>query len=163
MCDAQEKNIIMLSDEEILKLYQDENFHGSYGSARTLQIFLKTDYNEDVSLARIYKILNRQPFYLYQVKPLEKFPRRSYDVKAFNELWQADVGFCYPKDGYTAFLLVTDVFSSRIWTVLLKNKENVSIKKALEKIFDEVGTPTELSTDQARNINFVIIKSPKLN
>lgn len=89
---------------------------------------------------------------MYQVKPLKRFPRRSYDVKAFNELWQADIGFCYKTDdGYIGFLLVTDVFSCRMWTVLLKDKEASTIKKAFEKIFAEVGTPSQLSTDQVQN------------
>lgn len=140
----------MLSDADILKLYTDETWHGSYGSARTLQMMLKTDFNEDVKLARIYKILQQQPFYIYQVKPLKNFPTRSYDVKAFNEQWQSDLAFLPPKDGYIGFLLCTDLFSNRIWTVLLKNKEAATVQKGFETIFAQAGQPDQLSTDQGK-------------
>jgi hypothetical protein len=139
----------MLSDEEILKHYKDENFPGSAGSAKVLQVFLQSKFNEYVPLHRLYKILQSQPFYIYSIAPMRKFPRRQYDVKGYLELFQADLAEMYPKDGYKYFLLVTDIFSSKIWTIPLKSKTNADVKKAFEGLFDHLGaTPTQLSTDQ---------------
>ena len=46
----------MLSDEQILNLYKDTDFPGSWSGARTFQMFLKLNKNEYVTLHRIYKI-----------------------------------------------------------------------------------------------------------
>jgi len=42
-------------------------------------------------LSKIYGILQKKPFYIYQVKKIERFPRRFYDVQSFGELFQADL------------------------------------------------------------------------
>lgn len=81
----------MLSDEDILRYYKDETFPGSFASGKVLQLFLKTELNEDVSLPRIYKVLQTQPFYVYQLRQRKRFPRRKYDVKRYLELLQADL------------------------------------------------------------------------
>jgi len=71
----------LLSSEDLLRLYQDKDFPGSYSGARTFQMFLKTDKGEDVSLHDIYKVLKTFPPYLYVAKPMYRFPRRQYDVQ----------------------------------------------------------------------------------
>lgn len=81
----------MLTDQQILNYYQDETFPGSFGSAKVFQTFLKTDLNEYVPLTKIYKLLQTQPFYVYQLRQRKRFPRRKYDVKSFLELVQADL------------------------------------------------------------------------
>ena len=53
----------MLSDEQILNLYKDTDFPGSWSGARTFQMFLKLNKNEYVTLDRIYKILKQIPQY----------------------------------------------------------------------------------------------------
>jgi hypothetical protein len=55
----------MLSDEQILNLYKDIDFPGSWSGARTFQMFLKLNKNEYVTLHRIYKILKQIPQYNY--------------------------------------------------------------------------------------------------
>jgi hypothetical protein len=54
----------MLTDKEIAEKYCDINFRGAFTGARTFQMFLKTDLNEDIGLKQIYNILKAQPFYL---------------------------------------------------------------------------------------------------
>ena len=49
----------MISDEELLKYWRNENFSGSYRGARIFQVLLKTDENIDVPLSRIYKVLSK--------------------------------------------------------------------------------------------------------
>lgn len=70
-----------LSSEDLLKLYQDHTFPGSFSGARTFQMFLKTEKNEDVPLYEIYKVLKTFPPYIYVAKPMNRFPRRQYDVQ----------------------------------------------------------------------------------
>jgi hypothetical protein len=58
----------MLSDEQILNLYKDTDFPGSWSGARTFQMFLKLNKNEYVTLHRIYKILKQIPQYYISAK-----------------------------------------------------------------------------------------------
>lgn len=52
------------------------------------------------------------------------------------------------QDGFKYFLLLTDVFSSKIWCEPLKNKDTQTVRKAFQKIFDEIKfVPTEIQTD----------------
>lgn len=126
-------------------------------------MFLKTDLNENVPLSRIYKILQKQPFYLYQVKKIERFPRRFYDVQSFAELFQADLAHMFDSgDGYSYFLLVTDVFSNKIWTFPLKTKAKNEVKDAFEKLFSSLTVlPTIISTDEGNKLYFYFVKSSK--
>ena len=50
-----------VSDEEILKLWRDPNFAGSYRGVRAFQTLLKTDLNIDVSEQRLLNILKTDP------------------------------------------------------------------------------------------------------
>jgi len=58
-----------VSDEEILRLWRDPSFAGSFRGVRTFQILLKTDLNLDISENRLYQILrNDSLFLIHQVK-----------------------------------------------------------------------------------------------
>jgi len=111
-----------LSDSDLINLYQDESFPGSFAGGKVFQQFLKTEKNENIPLTRIYKVLKSLPHYMYTLKPIRKFPRRKYDVKGYLELVQCDLGQMYEKKGFKYFLLATDVFSSRIWCEALTSK-----------------------------------------
>lgn len=162
-----------LTDTELADLYQNETFPGSFSGARTFQQFLKTEKNENVPLSQIYKVLKSIPNYMYTLKPIKRFPRRQYDVKGYLELVQCDLGQMYEFNGMKYFLLVTDVFSSRIWCEPLPSKgflivyktyiflhfvkvitfllilDTMTVRKAFQKIFDEMGEkPTHISSDQ---------------
>lgn len=127
----------MVSDEEIAKLWRDPSFPGSYRGARTFQVLLKTDLNIDISLSRIYKILNEDQIYLIHKPPKRIFLRRSYVVHNYGELCQMDIAFMFPDGEYKYFLLLVDVFSSKVFTKALKSRETNEVKSALDKIIDE--------------------------
>ena len=76
----------MLSDEDILKLYQDTNFAGSFSGVKNLKHFIKTDFGEDISEQRLYNVLKTLPNYIYQLRPVRKFPTRNYVSDSFCEL-----------------------------------------------------------------------------
>ena len=148
----------MLSDEELLEKYQDINFAGAFSGARTFQVFLKTELNEDVTLKRIYQILKAQPFYIISQKPIRKFPRRKYSVAGFGCLMQSDVAFMFEKHGFKYFLVLIDVFSRHLFVEILKDKTSESVKKALQKIFATFTSPiTKIETDEGGE--FIGLKS----
>lgn len=86
----------MLSDDDILKLYEDKNFLGSFSGVQNFKIFLKTDYQEDISTKRLYNILKKLPNYVQNLRPVRKFARRPYNVDSFGKLLQMDLGFMKP-------------------------------------------------------------------
>ena len=47
----------MLSDEQLMALYHKPDFPGSFSGVRVFKMFLKTDFNEDVSEKRILNLL----------------------------------------------------------------------------------------------------------
>lgn len=59
----------MVSDEDLLKLWRDPTFSGSYRGIKTFQILLKTDKNIDVSENRLYKVIKKDPIFLIHQKP----------------------------------------------------------------------------------------------
>ena len=144
----------MFSDDELRELYQDPTFYGSFSGARNFQIFLKTDFNEDIPIDRIYKVLKTIRSYVISLKPIKRFPRRKYDVAGFGSLLQADLAVMFDKNGYKYFLVLCDVFSRHLFTEPLKDKTAKTVKKALQKIFDQIPTPiSKLETDSGTNIN----------
>lgn len=141
----------MVSDEELVKLWRDPTFDGSYRGVRTFQLLLKTNLNLDVPLERLYKVLNQDPIYLMHKPPLRHFERRSYIVHNLGELCQMDIGFMFPeKDtNYRYFLLLVDVFSSKIFTVPLKSKETTEVIQAIKTIVDDFKAPIyEIQADR---------------
>lgn len=50
----------MLTDEEILKLYNTPSFDGSFSGARVFRDFLYAEKNELIPLSRIYEILKQE-------------------------------------------------------------------------------------------------------
>ena len=141
----------MLSDQEILQLYKDPNFSASFTGVRNFRNFLFTDKGEDISEKRVYSILKRDPNYIIHMRPTRKFPTRSYDVKSFGQLVQADLAEMFEYEGYKYFLVVVDAFSNHIYAVPLKDKTADSVGKALENIFQKFATPiTKIETDQGK-------------
>jgi len=138
-----------LDDEEIKRLWQDEDYFASFSGINNFKAALFTTYGEKVSTQRIKSILNDIPSYVARIKPRRRFPRRPYDVYGFGALVQADLGVMYKFKGYFYFLLVIDVFSRRIFCEPLKRKTSVEVKKSFDKVFDEINNPVrKIQTDQ---------------
>lgn len=125
-----------LSDEEIKKLWHDPKI--GYRGIKTFQIFLKTDLNINVSQQRLYKILKEDPLYLIHLPPKKNFERRSYDLSFVGELLQMDLAEMFSFESFNFFLIVTDCFSSRVWTRNLKSKHSNIVALALKEILSEM-------------------------
>lgn len=67
----------LLSDQ-IIKLWHDPNWIGSFRGIKTFQTFLKTDKNIDVSTKQLTDILKNDSLYLMHLKPKKTITRRHY-------------------------------------------------------------------------------------
>lgn len=77
---------MVLSDEELKKLYTDPTFEGSFSGMSSMKHFIEQKFNECVSLNRLYKVMKELPEYVYQLRPKRKYNLRSYDVDGFGQL-----------------------------------------------------------------------------
>lgn len=140
-----------VSDQKLLQLWRDPNFSGSYRGVKTFKILLKTDLNIDVSESRLYNILkNDRIFLIHQIKS-KKIERRQYDVNFYGQLVQADLAemFPDPATGFKYFILLIDVFSSKLFIEPLNNKSSETVAQALRIIFTKFSaTIFELQTDR---------------
>lgn len=151
------KELQKISDEEILRLWHDKDFKGSFRGVKTFQILLKTDLNIDVPENRLYKVLKTDSVYLLHAKPKRKFDRRKFDINYYGELVQCDLAYIFQFENYKYFLLVIDAFSSKIFTYPLKDKTAVETLKAFQIIlqkfkFDSI---TKLEADQGTEFSLV--------
>ena len=141
----------MWTEDKILKLWRDPNFSGSYRGIKTFQILLKTDLNIDISEKSLYKIIKKDPIFLIHQKRRRNFPRRSYDLRFFGELVQADIAYMFPFQNFLYFLVFIDCFSSRIFVEPLKSKTSFAVRIAFENFFQKFKAPIqELQTDQGK-------------
>jgi hypothetical protein len=141
----------MWTEEKILKLWRDPSFSGSYRGIKTFQLLLKTDFNIDISESKLYKIIKKDPIFLIHQKRRRNFPRRSYDLRFYGELVQADIAYMFPFDNFLYFLVLIDCFSSKIFVEPLQTRTSYTIKTALQKIFKAFNAPIqELQTDQGK-------------
>jgi hypothetical protein len=122
-----------LSDDEILKLWKNPDFDGSFRGIRTFQAFLKTDMNIDIPEKRLYNILKNDAIYLLHLQPKRKFTRRKYDVRFYGELVQADIAYMFKWEDVQYFILLIDCFSKKIFAEPLKNKSSEFVSQALKK------------------------------
>ena len=128
----------MISDEELLKLWKDPNFEGSFRGLKTFQSVLKRNLNIDVSTKRLHNILSAEPIFLiHQKRP--KVVRRHYYLHNYGELVQMDLAQMFPLNGFKYFLLVVDCYSSKLFVTSLKNKDADTVSHALTKIFKKFG------------------------
>ena len=139
----------MVSEQEILQLWRDPNFSGSYRGIKTFQILLKTDKNIDISEKELYKILKKDSIFLIHQKPARNFDRRHYDIRFYGETVQADIAYMFPYNKFLYFLLVVDCFSLKIFVRPLTSKSSASVGNAFKEIFDEFNAPIHvLETDR---------------
>lgn len=140
-----------VSDKTILELWRSPQFSASYRGVSTFKKILKTDLNIDISEARLYDILKKDPVYLIHLKPARNFERRHLNINNYGELVQADLAQMFNYDGYNNFLLLVDAFSSKVFVRPLKTKTSLEVRNAFESIFEEFkATIYVLETDRGK-------------
>ena len=151
-----------LSDEDVIKLWHDPNFSGSFRGVRTFQTLLKTDLNVDISENRLLQIFKTDSLFLMHQKPRRNFNRRAYDINFYGQLVQIDIAFMFPDedtdDKY--FLLAIDVFSFKIFAEPLKDRNTQTIIIALTEIFKNFKHAiTEIQSDQGKEFLSKAVKA----
>lgn len=141
----------MLTDEEILQLYNDPLFDGSFSGVKTFRDFIYAEKKELIPEKRIYNILKKDKNYLLHMKPTRKFPTRPYDVQSFGNCVQIDLAEMPNYEGFKYFLVAIDVFSKHLYTRPLKSKTAKEVGEAFESIYGEFKTPIyKLESDQGQ-------------
>ena len=142
-----------VSDEEIIQLWHDPSFFGSFRGVRTFQKLLKTDLNIDVPESRLLKIFKTDALFLIHQRPKRIFLRRKYTVNFYGQLVQIDLAYMFPDSETNAiyFLLAIDVFSFKIFAEALQNKSAEAVLKALNTIFRQFKQPIyEIQADRGK-------------
>ena len=80
-----------ISDDELLKLWRNPAFEGSYRGIKVFQTLLKTNLDLSVSAKRLYRILNHDSIYLLHKKPNRNITRRFYYVRYYGEVVQVQI------------------------------------------------------------------------
>lgn len=137
-----------MKDNEILQLWSDPKFSGSFSSAKTFQTNLYLEKNIWIPLYKLYQILSQNVEFESMIRPKKNFKRRKYEVNGFFKLCQADLAQMYEYNGFNYFLCFIDVFSHRIFTSPLKSKSPKEVITAYKVIFKDFGTPEEIQADQ---------------
>jgi hypothetical protein len=167
---------MVLSDDDIQKLYLSRDFPGSFTGMATMKHFIEEIYNECIPLSRLYKIMKNLPEYVFQMKPIRKYKLRSYEVDGFaqligNEIFffffvmfvmlfitnvfyffpEIDLGFMRNYMGFQYILVAIDVYSEKIWAIALKKKSGPIVGRALEKIIISIDSPIScIQSDQGK-------------
>lgn len=143
-------------DKEILELWHDSSWIGSYRGIKTFQTFLKTDKNINISTRRLTNILKNDNLYLMHLKPKRNIPRRHYFLNNYGELLQADLGYMFDFEGYKYFLLVIDCYSLKIFVKSVQNKNSETILKAFKDILNLFKTTVyKIEVDQGTEFTLV--------
>lgn len=145
-----------ISDKEILRLWRDINFSGSYKGVKTFQLLLKTDLNLDIPERRLYNVLKNDPVFLIHLKPKRNFERRSFDLNYYGEVLQSDLGFMFENKGFKYFLLIIDCYSHKIFVKAIKDKKSSTILDAFKEGLQFYNTDiTKVETDQGTEYSLV--------
>lgn len=141
----------MLSNEEILELYRNPNFGGSFSGVRVFRDYIFAEKNELVSLKRLYDVLKTDRNYLMHMKPVRSFPRRPYHVNGFGDIVQMDLMEMPNFDGYRYALILVDVFSRHLYAVPLKQKTGAEVGAGFEQLYKEFQSPiSKLESDKGQ-------------
>lgn len=141
----------VISDEKILQLWRDPTLSLSYRGIRTFQLLLKTDLDISVGIARLYRVLKKDSIYLMHKRPIRNFARRFYYVTYYCEVLQMDLASMFEFDNYNYFLLIVDIFSSKIYAQALKDKSSATTAEAVKNLLSKFGaTPTTIECDQGK-------------
>ncbi len=147
-----EQNDTILSEDDIKKLWKDTKFCGAFSGITNFQSCLEMEKGVRLSKNKLFSILRKDPDFLIESRKVRKrFPRRRLLVHGVGQVWQADLAIMYSYRRYIGFLLCIDLFSRKIFCRSIRKKNQSSIKKAFEDIFDEAQlVPAKLETDQGQ-------------
>lgn len=81
-----------ITDNEILKLWKNPLFSGSFRGVKTFQTCLKLEKDIDISERRLYNILKKEPIFLIHQNSPKTLTRRHLNLNNYGELVFGDIG-----------------------------------------------------------------------
>lgn len=134
-------------EEKIIKYWTDPTNPAAFSGLERFRDFLSSEKNIRISKTELYYILRKIPAYIKKIQPPKRFPRRHAEVSGSDLWWSADL--CFFDGHQSACLVVIDVFNLKIWAVMVQDKKENAISKALEGIFrlNDGISPKKLETD----------------
>jgi len=118
-----------MDSAEIVKLWRDKNFEGSYTGVKTFQTLLKLNKDVDVSEKQLYNVLKNDPIFVMHMRGKKNFPRRFYDLDYYGELVQSDLAYMFNYEGFIYFVVVIDCYSGKVFAEAIKDKTSETVKR----------------------------------
>ena len=162
--------------EQLSKLYFAPPRPEAYTGANKIIDSVRKKY----SIRKVIDWLEGQDAYNLHRPVRHKFPRRHYNVRNCDDVWEADLidmrAFRTYNDNHSYVLVVIDVLSKNAWVLRLVDKTSKSIARTFENILRNSGNrkPVILQTDKGKEfvgrelqevlkrdgIQFRIVRSP---
>ena len=131
-------------------IYYNPKHEASFSGLERLYSFVKHDKKFDIPKDFIEEWLHKQEVYTtHAVKKKSKF-FSPVVVPGIKYQFDIDTAFLPSKSkkGLKQFILAIDVFSRRIAAKAVKNLKSKEVVEALREIFNEIGFPKKIRTDQ---------------
>ena len=135
------KDIEKHKDRVLRDIYYNPNKSGSFGGIDQLYKAVKNDNRINISRYQVKKWLCSQDVYTQNTQTYKIFPKRRVYASTIDEFYDADLAefpgnFPKANSGLRYLLVVVDVLSRFLFVHPLKNKEEGSIIKAFDYIFN---------------------------
>ena len=138
-----------IADEKMIKAINELPYKDQQYGTFLVKNIIKSKRKLGLGVENHNKILSEE---LHKSKR-KNYPRRKIIVNYINEIFAADLveiqKFAKLNKGYRYLLTCIDIFSKFAWVIPLKDKKGITIKNALEKIFNE-RKPKYLWTDKGK-------------
>ena len=138
-----------IADEKMIKAINELPYNQQQYGTFLVKNIIKSKRKLGLGVEDHNKILSEE---LHKAKR-KNYPRRRIIVNHINEIFAADLvemqKFSKLNRGYRYLLTCIDIFSKFAWVIPLKDKKGITIKNALEKIFNK-RKPKFLWTDNGK-------------
>lgn len=138
-------------DQMLKNIYYNPSHSASFGSIEKLYQVVVKQFPQ-VNRDYIKGWLSIQPTYAAFKQVRGKLKRRKVLVRGIGHQYQADLldvlQYYKSNMGYKYLLTVLDCFSRKAWAVPLKTKKGIEMVKAFQKVFQQLGPPRKMQTDQ---------------
>ena len=138
-----------IADEKMIKAINELPYNQQQYGTFLVKNIIRSKRKLGLGIEDHNKILSEE---LHKSKR-KNYPRRKIIVNHIDEIFAADLvemqKFAKLNKGYRYLLTCIDIFSKFAWVIPLKDKKGITIKSALEKIFNE-RKPKFLWTDNGK-------------
>lgn len=138
-------------DSVLRKIYYDPKSAAGFASIDKLYKWARLE-DPHVTIQDVRDWLASEHTYALHAPSRVRFTRNRCLVEHVDEQWQADLvdmaKYKRWNHGYTFILTVVDMFSKFAFTIPVKTKTGVSLRRAFEKIFNKGRVPLKLQTDK---------------